>query len=61
MIDGGGGQTNVIQASDDLVVWTAISTNVFPATTCPICPFIDFQDSASTNLARRFYRSYSLP
>ena len=61
VIDGCGGQTNVIQASDDLVVWTAISTNVFPATTCPICPFIDFQDPASTNLARRFYRSFSLP
>ena len=61
VIDGGWGQTNVIAASDDLVTWTAISTNVFPATTCPICPFIDFQDPASTNFARRFYRSFSLP
>ena len=61
VIGGGGGQTNVIAASDDLVTWTAISTNVFPATTCPICPFIDFQDPASTNFARRFYRSFSLP
>jgi hypothetical protein len=61
VIDGRGGQTNVIAASDDLVNWTPISTNIFPATTCPICPFIDFQDPASTNLARRFYRSISLP
>ena len=61
VIDDRGGQTNVIEASDNLVAWTAISTNVFPATTCPICPFIDFQDPASTNLARRFYRSISLP
>ena len=61
VIDGRGGQTNVIAASDDLVTWTAISTNVFPATTCPICPFIEFQDTASTNLTRRFYRSLSLP
>ena len=61
VFNGRWGQTNVIEASTDLFSWTAISTNVFPATTCPICPFIDFQDSASTNLARRFYRSYSLP
>jgi hypothetical protein len=55
------GQTNVIAASDDLVTWTRISTNIFPTTTCPFCPFIDFQDPASTNLVRRFYRSFSLP
>jgi hypothetical protein len=61
VIDRRSGQTNIIEASDDLVAWTAISTNVFPATACPICPFIDFQDPASTNLARRFYRSFSLP
>jgi hypothetical protein len=61
VIDGRWSQTNVIEASDDLVAWTPISTNVFPATTCPICPFIDFQDPASTNLNRRFYRSFSLP
>jgi len=61
VIDRRGGKTNVIVASDDLVTWTAISTNVFPATTCPFCPFIDFQDPASTNLTRRFYRSFSLP
>ena len=61
VFNGQWGQTNVIEASTDLFNWTAISTNVFPATGCPACPFIDFQDPASTNLARRFYRSYSLP
>jgi len=61
VIDGRAGQTNVIAASDDLVTWTPISTNIFPATTCPFCPFIDFQDPASTNLVHRFYRSFSLP
>jgi len=61
VIDRRGGKTNVIEASDDMVTWTAIRTNVFSATTCPICPFIDFQDPASTNLTRRFYRSFSLP
>ena len=61
VFNGRPGQTNVIEASTDLVSWTAISTNVFPATACPVCPFIDFQDPASTNLACRFYRSYSLP
>ena len=61
VFNGRWGQTNVIEASTDLFSWTPISTNVFPATACPVCPFIDFQDPASTNLAHRFYRSYSLP
>ncbi|PYI86540.1 MAG: hypothetical protein DME26_08850 [Verrucomicrobia bacterium] len=61
VFNGRPGQTNVIEASTDLARWTAISTNVFPSTVCPICPFIDFQDPASTNLARRYYRSFSLP
>jgi len=61
VFNGRWGQTNVIEASTDLFSWTAISTNAFPATVCPVCPFIEFQDPASTNLARRFYRSYSLP
>ena len=61
VFNGGWGQTNVIEASIDLVTWTAISTNVFPPTVCPTCPFIDFQEPASTNLARRYYRSFSLP
>ena len=61
VFNGRWGQTNVIEASEDLVSWTAIRTNVFPTTACPLCPFIDFQDTASTNLPRRFYRSFSLP
>ena len=56
------GQTNVIEASTDLVHWTGISTNVFPATACPDCPFISFEDPDSARgYLRRFYRSYSLP
>jgi hypothetical protein len=61
VIDSRWGQTNVLVASEDLVAWTAISTNVFPATRSPVCPFIQFEDPASTNLARRFYRCFSLP
>ena len=53
------GQTNVIEASTDLVRWTPISTNVFPSTSSPISSFIDFQDPASTNLAGRYYRAFS--
>ena len=61
VFNGGSGQTNIIEASTDLLRWTAISTNVFPATVCPTCPFIEFRDPASTNLARRYYRAFSLP
>jgi len=55
-VQGEAGRTNVIQASEDLVTWTSITTNLMPATVCPVCPYIVFQDTASTNLARRFYR-----
>lgn len=55
------GQTNIIEASTDLITWTPVSTNVFPSTACPVCPFIDFRDPESANLAHRFYRSFSLP
>ena len=61
VFNGQPGQTNIIEASADLVGWTAIGTNVFPATVCPNCPFIDFQDPASTNLDHRYYRAFSLP
>jgi len=61
VFNGQADQTNVVEASTDLVRWTAISTNVFPSTVCPICPFIDFQDPVSANLARRYYRTFSLP
>ncbi len=60
VFNGRPGQSNVIQASTNLVTWTAITTNVLPSTDL-ICPFIDYQDPASTNLARRYYRAFSLP
>jgi len=60
VFNGRPGQTNVIEASTDLVTWTAITTNVFPSTDS-ICPFIDFQDPTSTNLTRRYFRAFSLP
>jgi hypothetical protein len=59
--DGQAGQTNVIEASSELVNWDPISTNVFPPTLCPTCPFINFEDSASTNFPRRYYRCYTVP
>ena len=61
MVQGQAGRTNVIEASTDLVGWTAITTNVMDYTLCPICPFITFQDPANTKLVRRFYRSFELP
>ena len=60
VFNGRPGQTNVIEASTDLDRWTAISTNVFPSTDS-FYRFIDFQDTASTNLTRRFFRAFSLP
>src|SRR6266404_504557 len=59
VFNGQPGQTNVIQASTDLVAWTAIGTNVFPSTVCPTCPFIDFEEPA--HRPHRYYRSFSLP
>jgi len=59
-VQGTSGRTNVVEASTDLVSWTPVSTNVMDYSLCPICPFVDIQDPASTNLARRFYRAYEL-
>ena len=53
--------TNIIEASADLSSWTSISTNVMPSSVCPICPFIQFRDPASTNLPHRYYRTLQFP
>jgi hypothetical protein len=55
------GDDTLVEASTNLVSWTPISTNLMPATQCPICPYILFRDPASTNLAKRFYRSFEIP
>jgi len=54
-----GGPTNVLEASTDLVHWTPIRTNVFPATGCLDCPVTDFEDPST--LPRRFYRAVLAP
>ena len=59
IFNGRWGQTNIVEVSTDLVRWAPVSTNIFPATLCPICPFIVYQDSL-TNSVRRFYRSRNL-
>ena len=61
IFDGRSGQTNVVEASTDLFTWTPVRTNVFPPTACPVCPFIEFGDPASTNFIQRFYRAFSMP
>ena len=58
-VPGAWGQTNVLEASTDLVHWTPICTNVFPPTACIDCPVIDFEDPSS--LPRRFYRAVLAP
>ena len=60
MIQGQTGQTNVLEASSDFLTWVPLSTNVMPNTDCPICPFILLRDTAATNLANRYYRSFEL-
>jgi len=50
-------QTNIIQASSNLVHWTPISTNQMPDTDCPTCPNVQIMDPTATNLMRRFYRA----
>lgn len=61
LVQGISNWTNIIEASADLSSWTPISTNVMPNTDCPICPFIQFRDAASTNLPRRYYRTFQFP
>ena len=51
---------DVIEASTDLVAWGPVSTNVMDFSLCPICPYFIFEDPASTNLPRRFYRAFEL-
>lgn len=60
-LQGHAGRTNVIEASTDLVTWVGVSTNVMDYSLCPICPFVIFEDAASTNLTRRFYRAFEYP
>ena len=60
-IQGQAGWTNVIEASMDLVHWTPISTNFMPYTLCPVCPYLLYRDTASTNLPRGFYRCFEIP
>jgi hypothetical protein len=59
VFNGRTGETNVLEASNDLMIWIPISTNVFPATVGATGPFIDLMESP--NLTRRFYRSVRLP
>jgi hypothetical protein len=59
MFNGLAGETNILEASTDLMTWIPISTNVFPATVGATSPFIDLTESP--NLTRRFYRSVRLP
>jgi hypothetical protein len=49
------GSTNVIEASFDLTLWTAISTNIVATNT------FTFTDTAATNYDARFYRLVQSP
>jgi hypothetical protein len=61
MVQGKAGWSDVIEASADLVSWTPVATNVMDFSLCPICPFVVFDDAASTKFAHRFYRAFEVP
>jgi plastocyanin len=61
VLGGEAGQTAVIQASPDLADWTSVVTNVFPATVCPICPYLEFTDASAPTTAQRFFRALVSP
>ena len=57
MIRGGDpGDTVVLEASDDFSKWFPMSTNIFPASLCIICPFIAVGDPIAESKLR-FYRA----
>jgi hypothetical protein len=58
LLQGHAGWTNVVEASADLLSWTAICTNLMPTGGCPTCSFIAYRDTYSTNMACRFYRCF---
>jgi plastocyanin len=61
VLGGEAGQTAVIQASPDLTDWTSVATNVFPATVCPICPYVEFTDASAPTTTQRFFRASVSP
>jgi len=61
VIFGRAGRTHVVECSPDTVVWTAISTNVMPATVCPVCPSLSVTDVTTKSVPNRFYRVIELP
>jgi hypothetical protein len=61
MVQGRAGWIDVIEASGDLISWTPVATNVMDFSLCPICPFVTFEDAASTSMPHRFYRAYEFP
>ena len=58
LVHGHAGWTNVVEASADLLSWSPICTNVMPTAGCPACSSLLIRDTATTNLACRFYRCF---
>src|SRR4029077_16470123 len=59
-LQGHAGQTNIIEASTDLVSWVPVSTNVMDYSLCPVCPYVIFEDPERTNFPARFYRAFEI-
>jgi len=56
IVGGDPGDTAVLEVSNDLASWVPVSTNVFPATKCAICPFIRVGEPIEES-GLRFYRA----
>ena len=55
-VQGTAGETNVVEASDDLKSWVPINTNVMDYSLCPICPYFSFEDLEERDTNQFEYR-----
>jgi hypothetical protein len=61
IVSGGApGQTNIVEASSNLNLWSSVGTNVFPMTGYTQYPLILFQEPRGPALSGRFYRALNL-
>lgn len=60
-VQGRAGWTVTIEASDDAKTWTTLASRVMDYSLCPICPYADVEDVATSPSRQRFYRARQTP